>query len=151
MQPCSQVYFIFLFLCLPPGIAPLCPDQRIGFCLPHQWGGSNCQRFGAYFFRFVRSFHHSGIASSLRLMSPSSYFPILFLNVEHYILRELIFLFHAQKFQSFVGSRTWVLLFHNPMFFHCTSRPRQPCLLIHNDLAWMGLTVTWVSFYLTKK
>ena len=55
----------FLFLCLPPGIAPLCPDQRLGLCSPHQWGGSNCQRFGAYLFRFVRSFCNNGIVSSL--------------------------------------------------------------------------------------
>ena len=44
-------------------------------------------------------------------------------NVEHYILRERIFLFQAQKFWSFVGSRTRVLSFRSAMFFHCTSRP----------------------------
>ena len=58
------------------------------------------------------------------VFSPSSYFPVLYSNVEHYILREQIFPFHAQKFRSFIGSRTRVLLFRSPMFFHCTSRPR---------------------------
>ena len=35
------------------------------------------------------------------------------------------FPFHAQKFRSFIGSRTRVLSFRSPMFFHCASRPRQ--------------------------
>ena len=45
-------FFFNFFLFLPQGIAPLCPDQQLGLCLPHQWKGSNCQRFGAYLFKF---------------------------------------------------------------------------------------------------
>ena len=45
-------------------------------------------------------------------------------NVEHYILREPIFPFHARKFRSFVGSRTRVLSFRSLMFFHCASWPQ---------------------------
>ena len=44
-------------------------------------------------------------------------------NAKHYILRERIFLFHARKFQSFIGSRTRILSFRSLMFFHCASRP----------------------------
>ena len=58
-------------------------------------------------------------------MSPSSYFPVLFSNVEHYILSKRIFLFHAQKLWAFVGSRTRVLSYCSPIFFHCASQPRQ--------------------------
>ena len=57
-------FYFYLFLCLPSGIAPLSPDQRLGLFSPHQWGGWNCQRFRAYLFRFVRSFRNSWIASS---------------------------------------------------------------------------------------
>ena len=52
-------------------------------------------------------------------------FSRLFSNVEHFILREQIFLFHARKFRSFIGSRTRVLSFRSPVFFHCASRLRQ--------------------------
>ena len=41
------------------------------------------------------------------------------------ILCEGIFPFQAQKFRSFIGSRTWVLSFRSLTFFHCASRPRR--------------------------
>ena len=47
---------LFFIPLLPPRIAPLYLDQPLGLCSPNQWGGSNCQRFGAYLFRFVSSF-----------------------------------------------------------------------------------------------
>ena len=39
-RPVSVAYFLFflfiLFLCLPQEIAPLCPNQRLSLCSPHQ-------------------------------------------------------------------------------------------------------------------
>jgi hypothetical protein len=54
----------------------------------------------------------SAPSSSSRLIS----------NVEHIFYCEFR---HALKLRAFVGSRTRVLSFRSPKFFHCASRPRR--------------------------
>ena len=92
---------LFLFLCSSvsgPTTWLMFATPVRGLVLSEIWG---------LFIQICEILCKSGIASSLRQMSPSSYFPVFVSNVEHYILREQIFFpFHAQKFRSFVGSRT---------------------------------------------
>ena len=48
-------------------------------------------------------------------------------NVEHYIFCGRIVPFHARKFWAYVESRSGVLSFRSPMFFHCISWPWLLC------------------------
>ena len=47
------------------------------------------------------------------------------------------FLFHARKFWSFVGSRTRVVSFRSPLFFHCASQPWYISNYIVINLFWL--------------
>ena len=64
--------------------------------------------------------------------------PILFSNVEHYILHEQIFFnFTLKKFGSVVGSRTRVLSFRSPNLMICPRVIIWPILIIFRWFFWV--------------
>ena len=75
----------------------------------------------------------------------------LVLNIEHYISRGQIFPFQAQKFWSFVGSRTRVLSFRSPMLFHCASRPRHSFILSRTKFSLLSFSGIKLETCLVEK
>ena len=118
----------FLFLCLPPGLLPCVQTNDLPHVCHTSEGAQTVRDSGPIYSDLWDPF----ATEELRLLSVRCcrlLIPILFSNVKHYILCEWIFPFHARKFRSFVGSRTRVLSFCSPMFFHCASRPRRSAAL----------------------
>ena len=140
------LFYYFLFLCLPLGIAPCVQINDLAYVCHTSEGAWTVRDLGPIYSDLWDPF----ATVELRLLSVRCsrlHISRLVSNVEHYILREGIFPFNAQKFPSLVGSRTRVLSLSSPMFFHCASRPRLFVLFFYFIFSSLIFLIFLVPFF----